>query len=68
MLLGFDKVMVKAGATLKGHRVALKAQDLEMWDRRLKKYVVEASDYDIMVGQSSVDPKTVTKTLTVAAS
>lgn len=65
MLLAFDKVFVKAGETLKGVMISVKVQDLEMWDQKQDKYVVEASTYSIMVGQSSVDEKTVSHTLKV---
>merc|ERR1712048_1266628 len=65
MLLAFEKVTVKASSTLSGAKVLVKARDLEMWDQKQGKYVVEASTYSIMVGQSSVDKKTVSHTLKV---
>ena len=55
MLLSFAKVTVKAGQTLEGVKVPVKVRDLEMWSQADNKYVVEASTYSIMVGQSSVD-------------
>jgi hypothetical protein len=67
MLLAFTKVAVKAGETLKGVKVVVKARDLEMWSQQENKYVVEASKYSIMTGQSSVDRKTVSHTLQVTA-
>ena len=67
MLLAFGKIFVKAGQTLKGVEVAVKAQDLEMWETKANKYTVEASTYSIMVGQSSVDKHTVSHTLQVTA-
>ena len=66
MLLAFGKIFVKAGQTLKA-QVAVKAQDLEMWQTKANKYTVEASTYSIMVGQSSVDKHTVSHTLQVTA-
>jgi hypothetical protein len=67
MLLSFAKIMVKAGQTLDNVKVAVKAQDMEMWSQRQNKYVVEVAPYTIMVGQSSVDPKTASHSLNVAA-
>ena len=67
MLLGFGKVEVAGGATVKGAQVELKARDLEMWDKRADKYVVEASTYSLAVGQFVSDPAMHTTTLTVTA-
>jgi len=35
--------------------VELKISDLEMWDQKANKYVVEPGTYTITVGQSTVD-------------
>ena len=48
-------MFVKAGETLKGVMVELKISDLEMWDQKANKYVVEPGTYTITVGQSTVD-------------
>ena len=67
MLLSFTKITVKAGQTLDGVKVPVKVRDLEMWSQADNKYIVEASTYSIMVGQSSVDEKTMAHTLKVTA-
>ena len=67
MLISFAKIAVKAGQTLDGVKVPVKVRDLEMWSQAANKYIVEASTYSIMVGQSSVDEKTIAHTLKVTA-
>ena len=67
MLLGFGKLPVEAGETKRDVRITLKAEDLGMWSAPRGEYITEPGTYSIMVGQSSVDPKTVTKSLQVVA-
>ena len=63
----FGKFLVKAGETKSDVRITLKAEDLGMWSAPAGEYITEPGTYSIMVGQSSVDPKTVTKSLQVVA-
>jgi len=65
MLLDFKKTNdIAAGASI-SVQISVAITGLEMWSPADKKYVVEASKYDIMVGQYVSDPKMVTHTLTV---
>lgn len=66
MLLGFTKVALPANSTGTPAKVSLRASNFEMWDKHLKKYVVEPGTFDIMVGQSSVDKHMWKGTITVA--
>lgn len=56
-LLGFAKVNVPANSNGIQATVELESRGLEMWDKRLRRYVVETGTYDLHVGQSSVDPR-----------
>ncbi|KAF2433619.1 putative beta-glucosidase [Tothia fuscella] len=52
-LKGFEKTMIRAGETAKVN-IAVKVQDLGLWDRRMK-YVVEAGAFVFKIGSSSKD-------------
>ena len=67
MLLGFGKIEVAAGATVKGAKVTLKARELEMWSKNQDKYIVEPGDYTLHVGQHVVDKAMAHATLSIKA-
>ncbi|MBL7262174.1 glycoside hydrolase family 3 protein [Paractinoplanes lichenicola] len=53
-LRGFARVALKAGQT-KTVTLPLKPSDLARWDQTRSRWIVEKSDYDILVGASSSD-------------
>ncbi len=55
-LKGFQRVMVQPNET-KTVNMALKASDLAYWDEKQNKFVVEAEQVGLMVGESSADIK-----------
>ncbi len=66
MLLDFAKVEVAAGAKVTV-TVKIPLTGLEMWSAAANRYVVEASTYEISVGQWVSDPNMATHELTVVA-
>ncbi|KAH8680073.1 glycoside hydrolase superfamily [Tricladium varicosporioides] len=52
-LKGFEKIMVKAGEA-KQVRIAIKVEDLGLWNIRMK-YVVEPGEFLVLIGSSSKD-------------
>ncbi|GAA0504060.1 beta-glucosidase [Paractinoplanes deccanensis] len=53
-LRAFDRVHLKAGET-RTVTLPLKREDLARWDQTRSRWIVESSDYDILVGASSSD-------------
>ncbi|XVU21997.1 glycoside hydrolase family 3 C-terminal domain-containing protein [Actinoplanes sp. CA-054009] len=53
-LRAFDRVHLKAGET-RTVTLPLKKNDLARWDQTRERWVVESSDYDILIGSSSDD-------------
>lgn len=53
MLKGFEKVPIAAGQTVEV-KIPLNVSDVGLWNRKMQ-YVVEAGQYQVLVGSSSLD-------------